>query len=145
MPLHARRQLLDEVKQSLLNLPTSGTNVYEDPASAVQDDLLPALVIEPVTEEIESLGEVMLEEDGYHQRRVLSVLVTAVCKSAAERESLSVEIEEAVMRTTIGRGSRLVNEEFSASSEGGQRLWMIGLTFDFSYLTSSKYPRTAIR
>lgn len=145
MAVHARTRLLENVKKILVTLPTSGSSVYEDPASAVQDDQLPAIVIEPISEDIDALAESMSEEGGYSQRRVLSVLVTAIATSASERDTMSVEIEESLMNGSIGRGSRLVNAEFSASAEGQHRVWMVGLTFDFQYLTNSKYPRIELR
>ena len=142
---HARRRLLDEVKSLLTNLVTTGTRVFEDPASAVSDDSLPALIIEANDEEVSPLGEYSFCDEGYRQLRRLSVSVTSIAKSASQRDQSALEVEEALMRSDIGDMRELERSSFDSTADGNYRLWSSALAFRLTYQTESKYPRVAVR
>ena len=143
---HARRRLIDEVIAQVMNLPTTGTNVYEDPAAAVTDTALPGLVVEVTDEEVSTLGDyTMGEQDGHRQLRRLNVQITCVAKSVTQRDQSSLEVEESLMGSSIADMRRLLRSQFDSSADGNFQLWTASITFEFSYATQSTYPRVAIR
>jgi len=143
--IHVRNRILAEVKAHLMNLPTTGVNVFDDPAEAVSDESLPGIVIEPGRESTESLGEIGEPDAGYIQDRALTVNVTAIAKSIAQRDQSATEIEEAILSSSIGVNRKLDATDFDASADGNTRLWVCALSFEIQYLTESKYPRHAVR
>jgi hypothetical protein len=143
--IHVRSRILAEVKAHLMNLPTSGVNVFADPAEAVSDASLPGIVIEPSQEHTESLGDIGEPDAGYTQQRELTVNITAIAKSMAQRDQSATEIEEAILSSSIGVNRKLESTGFDSSADGNSRLWVCALTFEIRYLTNSKYPRHALR
>ena len=143
--IHVRNRILAEVKAHLMNLPTTGVNVFDDPAEAVSDASLPGIVVEAGREITESLGDIGEPDAGYIQDRALTVNVTAIAKSLTQRDQSATEIEEAILSSSIGRNRKLDSTYFDASADGKTRLWVCALSFEIQYLTHSKYPRHAIR
>ena len=142
---HARSRVLTEIKQVLTNLPTTGTNVFEDPASAVSESSLPAVIIESSREAAGALGETMKRNEPHVQSRILSIVVTAVAKSIAQRDQSAVEIEQAIMNSTVGNTRKIESTDFDQTGEGQARLWVCAISFDIQYLTLNTYPRVIHR
>lgn len=128
-----------------MNLPTTGANVFEDPASAVSETAIPAVIMEANRESVESLGEIGEPDSGYIQSRLLSIIVTGVAKSIAQRDQSAVEIEEAILNSGVGKNRKLDSTEFDDSGEGNARLWVCALSFEIQYLTDNSYPRIVLR
>jgi hypothetical protein len=128
-----------------MNLPTSGTNVFEDPAAAVSDTDIPAVILEASRESVSSLGEIGEPDSGYIQSRLLSITVTGVAKSIAQRDQSAVEIEEAILNSGVGKNRKLESTDFDDSGEGNARLWVCSLSFEIQYLTENSYPRIVLR
>ena len=142
--IHVRSRILAEMKAHLMNLPTTGTNVFDDPAEAISDESLPGIIVEAARENTESLGDIGEPDAGYIQNRALTVNVTAIAKSIAQRDQAATEIEEAILSSSIGVNRRLDATDFDASADGNARLWVCSLSFEIQYLTQSKYPRHAV-
>jgi len=143
---HARSRVLEQVKQVLTNLPTTGTNVFEDPASAVSETSLPAVILESSREATEAFGGERLQRSApYVQGRILSIVVTAVAKSIAQRDQSAVEVEQAIMNCGVGHHRVLESTDFDQTGEGQARLWVCALSFDVHYLTLNTYPRVIHR
>jgi hypothetical protein len=138
---HARRRIINAIKQNLMNLPTTGTNVYEDPAAAVDDDSLPALVIEPLEEEVSTLGDIRDPDSGYKQVRTLSLAVSVLTKSIDVRDTCCVEVEESVIHGNVGINRRITRTEFETTSAGAHRLWTAQVVVEVDFLTEARYPR----
>jgi hypothetical protein len=141
---HVRSRVLAEMKAHLMNLPTTGTNVFDDPAEAISDESLPGIIVEAARENTESLGDIGEPDAGYIQNRALTVNVTAIAKSIAQRDQAATEIEESILSSSIGVNRRLDATDFDASADGNTRLWVCSLSFEIQYLTQSKYPRHAV-
>ena len=128
-----------------MNLPTTGTNVFEDPASAVSETNIPAVIMEASRESVESLGDIGEPDSGYVQSRLLSITVTSVAKSIAQRDQSAVEVEEAILNSGVGKNRKLDSTDFDDSGEGNARLWVCALSFEIQYLTENRYPRISLR
>ena len=142
---HARRRLLDEVISLLTNLAVTGTRVYEDPAAAISDESLPALIVEANDEEVSPLGDYSFGDAGYRQVRRLSLNITCVAKSASQRDQSALEVEEALMRSEIADMREIERSSFDSTADGNFRLWSAALVFRLTYQTESHYPRVAVR
>ena len=128
-----------------MNLPTTGVNVFEDPAAAVSETSIPAVILEASRESVSSLGEIGEPDSGYIQSRLLSITVTGVAKSIAQRDQSAVEIEEAILNSGVGKNRKLESTDFDDSGEGNARLWVCSLSFEIQYLTENSYPRIVLR
>ena len=140
---HARRSIVAGAVTLVTGLETTGSNVFEDPGAAIADGALPAIIVEAQNEEVDPFGE-SLNATAYNQRRVLRLGFTVISKSIASMEFSTLEIEEAVMGSSLGLTRRIVNTEFESNSEGSTRLWSALISVEVVYITLSTQPRAEV-
>ena len=140
---HARRSIISSAVTLVTGLETTGSNVFEDPAAAIADGVLPAIVVEATSEEVDPVGE-SLNAKAYNQRRVLRLSFTVISKSITSRENSTLEIEEAIMGSSLGLNRRVLSTEFESNSEGSTRLWSASISVEVVYMTLSTKPRTEV-
>lgn len=139
----ADRQILDRYLIAVQNLPTTGTNVYEDDPYAVPDGKIPCVVIEPADQRTEPWAQSF---SGPPERRVaLGVFVVAIGNTPAERDQIALEAEEAVMRAGIGDETVQASREPAKSGEGAKRIYALRTRYVTQYNVDAEAPDQILR
>ena len=141
--LRAHRQILGRFLVALQNLPTTGTSVHEDVAYAIEHGRVPAVVVEPDDELSQEYAPAFDGND--EEMRTLGVFVTAIGNSPAERDTIMLEAEEAVIRANIGRECKFSSARYVKSGEGSKPAYAVRSRFTVEYHVEAQRPDQILR
>ena len=145
-PARAHRQVLGRFLVAVQNLPTSGTNVFEDTVYAIAQGSVPAVAVEPDDETSEEFAPALDSfDDTDEDVRRLGVFVTAIGSTPAERDAIMLEAEEAVIAASIGRSCNFISAKFERSGEGAKPVYAVRSRFVTTYHVEAVRPDQIIR
>lgn len=139
MPI-AYRTLLDLVKAAVTGLPTTGTNVYESPAVPLAANTFPSLVVQVAEDALLELFETPDDDDHLERRQVVPE-VTVLATTIAKRDTATLEVAEAVLKTAKpGWARRLRRIGFEESDDGDRLIYAARLRFELDYHVEQTAP-----
>lgn len=141
----AYRQILDDVITAVTGLPTTGSNVEEDPAVAIAIGKIPCVVVKLA--EIPPpaiLGEAH-DSDEWREIHTPSIDVIGIGHTIAVRDQISLEVVNALLvATEIGRWRRYAGSHPEESGEGAKRLYAIRHRFEIQFHVLNTAPDVLI-
>jgi hypothetical protein len=138
----AYRQILDLVISTVTGCATTGARVYESPAAAIASGSLPALAVEPVSEEVAETFE-SADSDDHLERHRLTVAVWTIATSIADRDASAGEVKQALVGTVasyIGWKRRFTRSEFQERVDGEKPLYAVGQRFEIDFHVTATQP-----
>lgn len=141
MSVDAYRQVLDDIKAQLQDLETSKSRVFEDKQDAIPEDMVPCVVLEPISVDpsIEAdEGQTDVSEN--MERHTFSFRVVSVAFTKEDRDASSLEVKAAVQATTAGLSRRYTGTLFSRETEGSKPTLQVHQDFEIQYLVMSTDP-----
>lgn len=137
----AYRQILDDLIIAVTGLPTSGTNVEEDPAVAIAIGKVPGVVVQLAgIAPPEILGEYQ-EADDWREVHAMAVDVIALGHTIADRDQISAELMNAILVAfTPGRWRRYAGSSADASGEGAKRVYVCRHRFEVKFHINNTAP-----
>lgn len=131
------RQVLDDVRARVTGLATTGTRVYESLAAALASSVLPALAVQPRSEDLVELFDAL---EGDLERRELSLVVVTVAATTAARDASALEVQAALMGSAIGTRRFYRGADFDERGEGERVLYSLSQRFAFQYHVVASSP-----
>jgi len=143
---HARQQIRDAVMEAVIDLATTGRNVWASRAFPLADNVLPGLIVftdsEFVDEEMGKIAQL--------QHRELTVTIKGRDKLTAglddHLDDIAAEVEAAMFAANLGRvyALDLISTEMSLAEGLEMPVGEISLTYRVQYITAEGAPTTAI-
>jgi hypothetical protein len=142
MSADAYRQVLDDVLAQLQDLDTSKNRVLEDKQDAIPADMVPCVVLEPISvDPLIEADEGQTDDDGRMERHTFAFMITSVGFTKVQRDASSREVKVAVQTTTVGLNRRYTGSLFTrVTSDGDKPTLQVHQSFEVQYLVMASNP-----